>query len=304
MQISEKEAIMNKKRIQHSLSVGMSMGGDALGGKMTGNMKYTRMWFKEAAETLTSGRATTISAVCNGFYLWYWTVSVGTWGEGDAVIPTQLFYCSDRSTPPVCKPRIAGMADNKAYGKLCNGHDVDADFDEKSNNVKKPWQSMHSGRPKPIRLQGQKDGEPVFLLDQSMRGQDIEQRIRNVEKEEDSIERNLDLNDPKLKNVKGQKKKRKPGKKPRAINANYGEYMDDTGIMAEKGTFIGHAMYDDHEENDDSRNGLFLGAILTLNAILMMGCGLCFMYIIGYLWKRNKNKKCEQYGSLSAPETV
>ena len=58
---------MNKNRLQHALSI----GGTVQAPKMPINVKYTRMWFKESAQTLTSGRATTISASCNAFYLWY-----------------------------------------------------------------------------------------------------------------------------------------------------------------------------------------------------------------------------------------
>jgi len=148
IRISEKESKMNKQRLQNALSVGT-------GKKSPVSVKYTRTWFDEAAETLTSGRATTIKANCNGFYLWYRSVSVGTWGTGSATIPTQAFYCSDRGYPPVCKPQIRKNMGNE-FGKICNGHDVEADFGDAIPNEKE-WQSMHDGRPKPIRLQGQRE---------------------------------------------------------------------------------------------------------------------------------------------------
>jgi len=120
---------------------------------------------KEASEASTSGRATTIKAVCNGFYLWHWTVSVGTWGAGSTSIPGHAFYCSDRGYPPVCKPRINKEMNEKEFGKLCNGHDVAADFAiDMAHTNEKEWQSMHSGRPKPVRLQGQKETEPVLKI--------------------------------------------------------------------------------------------------------------------------------------------
>lgn len=149
IKISEAESKMNKQRLQNALSVGT-------GAKSPVSVKYTRTWFDEAAETLTSGRATTIKANCNGFYLWYWSVSVGTWGTGSATIPTQAFYCSDRGYPPVCKPQIRkNMGDE--FGKICDGHDVAADFGDDAIDNEKPWQSKHDGRPQPIRVQGQRE---------------------------------------------------------------------------------------------------------------------------------------------------
>jgi len=160
MTITESQARKNRHRLQNAVTMHV---------KATVEARYTRSWFHEAGETLTSGKATTISAICNGFYLWYWTVSVGTWGEGDIVIPTQLFYCTDRNEEPVCKPRIAGMKDTDGFGKLCNGHDVEADFKQDSGDLSKPWQSFHDGRPKPVRLQGQRGVEPDFKLMQVSR---------------------------------------------------------------------------------------------------------------------------------------
>eukprot|EP01083_Nonionella_stella_P031201 85411_1 len=165
MTISEKEAQMNKQRLQHAFAIGVSRPLPGLGG-LPATMQYTRAWFEEAATTITSGRSTTISASCNGLYLWYWTISVGSWGEGMTDIPCQFFYCTDRESPPICKPRIAQSMHGvgAGFGTLCNGHDVDADFTDGSKHEPgiDEWQTFHSGRPKPLRLQGQREGEGIF----------------------------------------------------------------------------------------------------------------------------------------------
>eukprot|EP01083_Nonionella_stella_P031202 85414_1 len=187
MSISEKEAQMNKKRLQQSFAIGLSaavqgplQAGAARaltplakktakagpGASLAANVQYTRTWFEEAATTITSGRSTVISASCNGLYLWYWTVSVGSWGEGMSDIPCQFFYCTDRSTPPVCKPRISAsmISKTKAFGPLCDGHDVASDFGLSSGGDETPWATFHSGRPKPLRLQGQKRKEGALVV--------------------------------------------------------------------------------------------------------------------------------------------
>eukprot|EP01083_Nonionella_stella_P286125 973816_1 len=163
--ISESEAQSNKKRLQHAL--GITATTSAALPHLSPTLKYTRTWYKEAAVTIASGRATTIAATCNGLDLWEWAVSIGSWGEGSTVVPTQFFYCTDRNTPPVCKPRITAAMDN-SYGLLCCGQDQNSDFDASANpdcNTPK-WQTPHGGRPTPIRLQGQRDGEGPLKVEQ------------------------------------------------------------------------------------------------------------------------------------------
>eukprot|EP01083_Nonionella_stella_P286123 973808_1 len=161
MKVSEQEAQSNKERLQHALASTLTLSS------LPVSVKYTRTWYKESAVTLASGRATTITASCNGLDLYYWSVGIGTWGAGDIVIPTQFFYCTDRNTPPVCKPRITAAMDN-SYGLLCCGQDQNSDFDASANpdcNTPK-WQTPHGGRPTPIRLQGQRDGEGPLKVEQ------------------------------------------------------------------------------------------------------------------------------------------
>eukprot|EP01083_Nonionella_stella_P155872 504160_1 len=146
IQITKQDAAMNKKRFEHAFSVGIKGVG------VSGGYSYKNI--QETSKTLTNGQATTIKAECNAFYLWHYTLSIGTWGTGNAVIPTQLFYCSDRQNPPTCKPRIS----KQPTGKTCSGHDVASDFGE-DDDGKPQWKSMHAGRPKPIRLQGQALGK-------------------------------------------------------------------------------------------------------------------------------------------------
>eukprot|EP01083_Nonionella_stella_P170057 577939_1 len=163
--ISQSEAQSNKERLQHAL--GITATTSAAIPHLSPTVKYTRTWYKEAAVTIASGRATTIAATCNGLDLWEWAVSIGSWGEGSTVVPTQFFYCTDRNTPPVCKPRITAAMDN-SYGLLCCGQDQNSDFDASLNpdcNTPK-WQTPHGGRPTPIRLQGQRDGEGPLKVEQ------------------------------------------------------------------------------------------------------------------------------------------
>eukprot|EP01083_Nonionella_stella_P305940 1069345_1 len=152
IQITKQDAAMNKKRFEHAFSVGIKGVG------VSGGYSYKNI--QETSKTLTNGQATTIKAECNAFYLWHYTLSIGTWGTGNAVIPTQLFYCSDRQNPPTCKPRIS----KQHTDDTCDGHDIASDFGEKDKGP--PWTSMHAGRPRPIRLLGQalgKNGrEPSF----------------------------------------------------------------------------------------------------------------------------------------------
>eukprot|EP01083_Nonionella_stella_P153726 494279_1 len=100
VQVSEKQALTNKRRIAHTLSVsgglkgGAQAGPVALEANVAAGYSYQRA--KEAARSLVSGQATTIKANCNGFSLWHWKMGIGTWGAGQVVVPTHLFYCTDR----------------------------------------------------------------------------------------------------------------------------------------------------------------------------------------------------------------
>eukprot|EP01083_Nonionella_stella_P318215 1162052_1 len=164
MKVSEQEAQSNKERLQHALASTLTLSSIPV------SVKYTRTWYKESAVTLASGRATTITASCNGLDLWYWSVRVGTWGEGNTVIPTQFFYCTDRPTPPICKPRITAEMDATAYGRLCSGQDKDSDFDlakAQDTDQSPAWQTPHGGRPRPLRLQGQRGNEGALKVVQS-----------------------------------------------------------------------------------------------------------------------------------------
>eukprot|EP01083_Nonionella_stella_P170058 577942_1 len=166
--ISQSEAQSNKERLQHAL--GITATTSAAIPHLSPTVKYTRTWYKEAAVTITSGRATNIAASCNGLDLWYWSVRVGTWGEGNTVIPTQFFYCTDRPTPPICKPRITAEMDATAYGRLCSGQDKDSDFDlakAQDTDQSPAWQTPHGGRPQPLRLQGQRGNEGALNVVQS-----------------------------------------------------------------------------------------------------------------------------------------
>eukprot|EP01083_Nonionella_stella_P308100 1085646_1 len=163
VQVSEKQALTNKRRIAHTLSVsgGLKGGTEAVEANVAVGYSYQRA--KEAARSLVSGQATTIKANCNGFSLWHWKMGIGTWGAGQVVVPTHLFYCTDRNKKPVCTPEAVLGALGAPQSTPCNGHDTDADFGPGNNN--NPWMSMHAGRPKPIRLQGQKsEDEPPFIF--------------------------------------------------------------------------------------------------------------------------------------------
>eukprot|EP01084_Bolivina_argentea_P213327 362330_1 len=177
--ITEAEAKMNKERFEHALSLGFSAGGGAGGAKLGGSIGYTYKSIKESATTLTSGRGTTITSVCNGFYIYYWAVTIGSWGGANADhVPTQRFYCTDWPKKPICLPRVDGM--DQVPGDLqiaCKGDDDDEDFcgkdpgddvskaaekakyikciNLKPNKATQKWWSKHQGRPKPIRVVGQ-----------------------------------------------------------------------------------------------------------------------------------------------------
>eukprot|EP01083_Nonionella_stella_P229263 811680_1 len=169
VQVSEKEALTNKRRIAHTLSVsgglkgGAQAGPVALEANVAAGYSYQRA--KEAARSLVSGQATTIKANCNGFSLWHWKMGIGTWGAGQVVVPTHLFYCTDRDEKPVCTPKAVLSALGGAQTTTCTGDDTDNDFGSDIGQTT-PWMSMHKGRPKPIRLQGQKSekNEPAFIV--------------------------------------------------------------------------------------------------------------------------------------------
>eukprot|EP01083_Nonionella_stella_P318214 1162050_1 len=163
MKVSEQEAQSNKERLQHALASTLTLSSIPV------SVKYTRTWYKESAVTLASGRATTITASCNGLDLYYWSVGIGTWGAGDIVIPTQFFYCTDKNKPPICKPKITATmneAGDAGFGRLCSGHDVESDFDTNTDVIPREqgWGTLHSGKARPIRIQGQKQGEPPFRV--------------------------------------------------------------------------------------------------------------------------------------------
>eukprot|EP01083_Nonionella_stella_P118729 354526_1 len=162
MKVSEQEAQSNKERLQHALASTLTLSS------LPVSVKYTRTWYKESAVTLASGRATTITASCNGLDLYYWSVGIGTWGAGATVIPTQFFYCTDRNKPPICKPKITATMNegNEGFGRLCSGHDVESDFDTNTDVIPREqgWGTLHSGKAQPIRIQGQKQGEPPFRV--------------------------------------------------------------------------------------------------------------------------------------------
>eukprot|EP01083_Nonionella_stella_P245745 853836_1 len=92
-------------------------------------------------------------------------MGVGTWGAGQVVVPTHLFYCTDRDEKPVCTPKAVLSALDAPQSTLCAGDDTDPDFGSDSGQTT-AWMSMHAGRPKPIRLQGQKSekNEPAFIV--------------------------------------------------------------------------------------------------------------------------------------------
>eukprot|EP01083_Nonionella_stella_P118727 354522_1 len=162
MKVSEQEAQSNKERLQHALASTLTLSS------LPVSVKYTRTWYKESAVTLASGRATTITASCNGLDLYYWSVGIGTWGAGATVIPTQFFYCTDRNKPPICKPKITATMNegNEGFGRLCSGHDVESDFDTNTDVIPREqgWGTLHSGKAQPIRIQGQKQGEKPFKV--------------------------------------------------------------------------------------------------------------------------------------------
>eukprot|EP01083_Nonionella_stella_P006133 17783_1 len=168
VQVSEKQALTNKRRIAHTLSVSGGLKGGAQAGVVAVEANvaagYSYQRAKEAARSLVSGQATTIKANCNGFSLWHWKMGIGTWGAGQVVVPTHLFYCTDRNKKPVCTPEAVSSALGGAQTTTCTGDDTGADFGSRDNNS--PWMSMHAGRPKPIRLQGQKSekNEPAFIV--------------------------------------------------------------------------------------------------------------------------------------------
>eukprot|EP01083_Nonionella_stella_P262648 892920_1 len=100
VQVSEKQALTNKRRIAHTLSVSGSLkAGTGKPSPVTAEgtvaVGYSYQRAKEAARSLVSGQATTIKASCNGFSLWHWKMGIGTWGAGQVVVPTHLFYCTD-----------------------------------------------------------------------------------------------------------------------------------------------------------------------------------------------------------------
>eukprot|EP01083_Nonionella_stella_P168510 569090_1 len=165
VQVSEKQALTNKRRIAHTLSVsgGLKGGTEAVEANVAVGYSYQRA--KEAARSLVSGQATTIKANCNGFSLWHWKMGIGTWGAGQVVVPTHLFYCTDRDDKPVCTPKAVLRALGGAQSTTCKGDDTDNDFGSHIGQTT-PWMSMHKGRPKPIRLQGQKSekNEPAFIV--------------------------------------------------------------------------------------------------------------------------------------------
>eukprot|EP01084_Bolivina_argentea_P001166 2130_1 len=164
--ITDSEAKMNKERFEHAFSIGIKVPEAHIA-----SASYGFKSIKEYASTLTSGRGTTITCTCNGFYTYYWTITIGSWGGMAAgKVPVPRFYCTDWPIKPICLPRINDMSEDDLKN-VCKGDDHDTDFCGESaagkeatyhhcmllkpDKKKQAWWSKHQGRPRPIKVVGQ-----------------------------------------------------------------------------------------------------------------------------------------------------
>ena len=233
--------------------------------------------------------------------MWYWTVSVGTWGTGSSIIPTQLFYCTDRPTPPVCKPRISKneVISDRIDERLCNGHDVISDFDLAINEVADPgpaaasWKSFHDGRPKPLRLQGQKKGEPNFV---NSFGSALE--VEQGSKVEKSP--SVGVNDM-VKKDEAPKVRRSVSLEPGMLSSTHqdarSEMYGDRYGGADRGLFVGNMYFDDEEGEDEGESlssVLWYGFLIIGCAVFVcLCCGLFWGYIVGRRMNKYQTKRIE-----------
>eukprot|EP01083_Nonionella_stella_P167986 565915_1 len=161
---SESKVVTQKNRVQHAFNVNAKafLEGGVNAGLAEAKIRtelglgWTGTFLNELNEALSAGTSATIRAQCNGFYLYHFDVRIGSKQTGFVSIPTRYFYCTDRPYPPICVPYIAGYKEEEAGTIVCHGYDTNQDFgipgDEQNNHYKAPWRSLHSGRPKPVRI--------------------------------------------------------------------------------------------------------------------------------------------------------